>query len=153
MINVEEISKEELLKLKDKYIFHGSPALFDVCKPHKAKCDTGKKENNQFAIYGSSKLTFAILFTFEKLPKSKYKWSANTADDGSCYALLEEGTYIDENAFGYIYCFNKNKFEPTAPGSHQQVCKQQLTPEKIFKVYYKQFTELFQQGANETAGV
>ena len=151
MITAQEISKEELLKLKDKFIFHGSPTLFDICKPHQAKCDTGKKENSQFAIYGSSELTFAILFAFEKQPKSKYKWSANTAKDGSCYAILEEGTYVDEDAFGHIYCFDKTKFEPTAPGSHQQVCKKQLAPAKIYKIYYKQFSELFQQSI--TAGV
>lgn len=143
-IAVKKISKTELLLLKDKYIFHGSHALFDVCKPHQAKCETKRKENEQFAIYGSSSLEFAILFAFEKLPKTKYSWSADVGDDGKPFGLLKEGTYIAEEDFGFIYCFDKAKFKPTTAGSMQYVCKQELAPVAIYKVYYKDFKELFE---------
>lgn len=147
MITPQEISKEELLKLKGKYIFHGSPTLFDVCQPHLANCNTGKKENNQFAIYGSSNLSFSILFAFQKQPKERYSWHTSKERDqnGNFYAILEDGTYINEDAFGYLYCFEKAQFTPTEEGGHQYVCNKPLKPTKIYKIHFKQFSNQFVQ--------
>ena len=143
-IAVKEISKTELLLLKDKYIFHGSHVLFDVCKPHQARCNSKNAENEQFAIYGSSSLEFAILFAFEKLPKTKFSWEASVDDNGQSYGILKDGTYITQEDFGYIYCFDKTNFKPTTEGGVQYVCKTEQKPVAIYKVYYKDFKELFE---------
>ncbi len=143
-IKVKEITKEKLLLLKNRFIFHGSHTLFNVCKPHQARCETKKQENEQFAIYGSSCLEFALLFAFEKLPRNKFSWSADVDDNGQAYGLLKGGTYIAEDDFGYIYCFSKDKFLPTSEGSMQYVCKQEQSPVAVYKVYYKDFTDLFE---------
>lgn len=144
MNNVKEISKLDLLKIKDEYIFHGSPKLFDNCKPHKAKCASHNPLNEQKAIYGTNNIEFAILFAFEKLPSDKYDW-CTVYDGKSYYAELHDKTYIEDNAFGYIYCFNKVEFNPIKDGSVQYVCKHNLNPVLIYKIYYKDFKELFKK--------
>ena len=141
-ILVSKCPKQELLKLKNKYIFHGSHSLFDVCKPQKAKCDTHAKENELNAIYGSDDINFAVLFAFEKLPKEHFSWSANYID-GEWRGVLYDDTYINNNDFGYLYLFDKSNFVPTREGSCQFVCKKALKPIKIIKVFYKDFKERF----------
>lgn len=139
---ISECSKQELKELKDKFIFHGSHHLFDICKPQKAKCDTHAKENELTAIYGSDDINFAVLFAFQKLPKEHYSWSANYVN-GEWRGFLYDDTYIDNNDYGYLYIFNKSDFAPTSKGSSQFVCKKALKPIKIIKVFYKDFKERF----------
>lgn len=141
-MKVEKISKEELEKLSGKYIFHGSQTLFEVAQPHKAKCDTKKKENEQFAIYGSPSFDFSIVFAFPKMPLDKYRWACMNVD-GKFVGVLRDDTYIEEDAVGYIYCFDKKYFAEVEKGSPQYVCKKAIKPEHIFKVEYKDFKEHF----------
>lgn len=141
-MKVEELKKDELLELKGKYIFHGSITLFDEAKPHQARCSTKNPENEQFAVYGSPDLEFAILFAFPKLPEKEYNWSADHTDNGYV-GVLHNKTYIDDNAYGYVYCFDKSKFKPTREGSSQFVCEENIVPEMVVKVWYKDFKELF----------
>lgn len=51
---------------------------------------------------------------------------------------------IDENAQGYLYCFDKRSFTPTEPGSVQCVSKKGLIPEIIYIVDYKMVKHLFE---------
>lgn len=141
-MKAEKMTKEELLKLEGKYIFHGSEKLFDIALPHQAKCDTKKKENEQFAIYGSPDLNFSIVFAFPKSPYKKYRWSCKFVN-GKYVGVLHDDTYIEEDSKGYLYCFDKTKFEPTEKGSAQYVCKKPLKPELILEVAYKDFKENF----------
>lgn len=145
--NIETISKSELLKLKDDYIFHGSPALFEECKPHQSKDSRHIKGNEHFAIYGSNNLSFAILFAFEKLPHTTASWSAQCDEFGNYFASLYEGTYIEESAYGYLYCFDPKYFQPIKKGDCQYICKTSLTPKRIFKIYYKDYQQLFEDTA------
>ena len=142
MINAEILAKEELLKLNGKYIFHGSPVLFNICKPHKAHCGTRSKENEQMAIYGSDDINFAVLFSFKKLHQNRSSWSANYVD-GEWRGILYNGTYIDNDDCGYLYLFDKSNFAPTIEGGSQFVCKKAIKPIKIIKVFYKDFKERF----------
>lgn len=142
MIDVEILSKEELLMLSGKYIFHGSHALFEVCKPHKAQCGTHMAENEQTAIYGSDDLNFSVLFAFEKLPSEHFSWSADFVD-GKWVGKMFGGTYIDDNDYGYLYVFDKAHFTPTNAGGSQFVCKKEIRPLKIIKVFYKDLKDHF----------
>lgn len=141
------ISKEKLVELKGKYIFHGSPILFDICKPHNAKCNSKNPLNEQNAIYGSDNLEFAILFAFAKLPKDKFHWCA-VSDDIGFYAELHGETYIDDNAQGYIYCFDKNNFEQIKENDVQYVCYKELEPLCVHKIFYKDYKNLFKKVQN-----
>ena len=79
-MKAKKITRDELFKLKDKYIFHGSSKLFDKAKPQQAKCVTKNPLNEQLAVYGAKDLRFAIIFAFEKLPKSNFSWAAVNYD-------------------------------------------------------------------------
>lgn len=143
MNSIPTISKDELISLNGKYIFHGSHTLFDVCKPHLAKCESKRPENEHFAIYGSNNLTFALLFAFEKLPKNKLHWTAKHDASGNFYGVLKEGTYIAEDDFGYLYCFDPSYFTPTDNQGFQYICEKEIQPLKVFKVAYKDYNYLF----------
>lgn len=142
-MEVKKITREELFGLENKYLFHGSPVLFIEAKMYKATCDSKNPLNEQTAIYASNNLRFAILFAFEKLPKDNFSWGA-VYKNGAFVGELKNSTYIDENAKGYIYCFDKSKFKETEKGSMQYVCYQNLKPEKIFEVNYKDYKDLFE---------
>lgn len=142
MADVEILTKKELLKLNGKYIFHGSHALFDVCKPHKASCGSHKKENEQNAIYGSDNLTFAALFAFEKQPREHYSWRVDFCD-GKWLGILSDNSFIKDNDFGYLYLFNKSLFVPTEVGGSQFVCKKEALPQRIIKIFYSDFKDQF----------
>lgn len=141
-MEVKKTTREELFKLGDKYIFHGSPILFNKAKPHRSKCDSKNPLNEQNAIYGSDDLRFAIIFAFEKLPKNNYSWAA-VSHNGEYVAELRNGTFIDENARGYVYCFDKTKFLETEKGSAQYVCYEELEPEMILEIEYIDYQDLF----------
>lgn len=141
-MKIEKITRDKLFKLKDKYIFHGSSKLFDKAKPHQAKCDTKNPLNEQVAVYGAKDLRFAIIFAFEKLPKTNFSWAAINYD-GQYVAELKNGTYIDENAKGYLYCFNKTKFKETQKGSNQYVCYEEIEPEIVFEIAYVDYKDFF----------
>lgn len=136
------ISREKLLNLKNTYIYHGSHELFDVCKPQQAHCETHNKENEQFAIYGSDEIRFAILFAFYKLPRENFSWSASFINN-RWTGILYDKTYIDDQDYGYIYCFNKSCFKPTCPGGNQYICMKSLKPKKIYKIFFKDFQDFF----------
>lgn len=142
MGNVYVVSKSKLLEIKNKYIFHGSPTLFSVCKPHKAKCESKNPLNEQNAIYGTNNLEFAILFAFEKLPIDKYDW-CTVYDGNNYYAELHDDTFVDNDACGYIYCFEKEEFHSIKECGVQYVCDHELEPIKIYKIFYKDYKELF----------
>ena len=141
---IEEISKSELLKLKEKYIFHGSSKLFDECLPHQATCSTDNSLNKQNAVYGTSDLRFAILFCFEKLPVDKFDWAV-VSYNGVRVGELYDGTYIEENSYGYLYCFNKNDFAICENKGVQYVCEHSVIPKKVYKVFYKDYKDLFKK--------
>ena len=141
-MEIKNLTKEQIKELQGKYIFHASPILFEVAKPHQAKCYSKKKDNEQFAIYGSPDLNFSIVFAFEKLPKEKFKWSCKYVN-GKFMGVLSDETYIAEDAKGYLYCFNKTHFRETEKGSVQYVSKQELKPELVVEVYYKDFKNNF----------
>ena len=65
-MNIKKLNRNTLKSLEGKYIFHGSPTLFDVCKPNQAKDYNGNSDNEKFAIYGSMELDFSVLFAFDK---------------------------------------------------------------------------------------
>ena len=141
-MEIQKILRKELFNLENKFLFHGSPFLFVEAKVNKAKCDTKNPLNEQTAIYASNSLRFAILFDFEKLPKDNFSWKA-TFKNGDFVGELKNSTYIDENAKGYIYCFDKFKFRETEKGSRQFVCYENLKPETIFEICYKDFKDFF----------
>ena len=141
-MNILKLSRKELKALEGKYIFHGSPILFDVCKPHKATCKTGNLDNEKNAVYGALELDFALVFAFEKLPSDNNHWRV-VHIGGKCVAELDKDTRIAEDAKGYLYCFNKNGFKPTAKGSRQYVCQEAIAPEIIAQVEYKDYQDLF----------
>lgn len=140
--------REDLEKMVGEYIFHGSVNLFDIAKPHKAKCDTKNPKNEQFAIYGSTDLRFAVLFSFPKMPLKNYAWGVRLKE-GKFVGVLNNNTYIEENAKGYIYCFNKKHFKPIEKGSSQYVCKYELCPEYVFEIKYKDFKDCFKKEKTE----
>lgn len=141
-MQVDKIKKEDLFKLEKEYIFHGSPFLFEIGKPHKAKCNTKNPLNEQTAIYGANDLRFAIIFAFEKLPREKFSWAAVNRN-GKYVAELRDDTYIDESSKGYLYCYDKTKFKPTSEGSAQYVCLEELKPVKVFEIEFKDYMDLF----------
>ncbi len=143
-MKVSKITRDELFKLKDKYVFHGSTMLFNKAKPQQAKCDTKNPLNEQVAVYGAKDLRFAIIFAFEKLPKQNFSWAAVNYN-GEYVAELKNGTYIDESAKGFIYCFDKSKFQETQKGSNQYVCYEEIEPEIIFEIEYIDYKDLFLQ--------
>jgi len=65
-MEIEKIPKNKLLLLNKKYVFHGSPNFFDICKPNKANCDTKNPASECFAIHGCEYVEPAILFAFTK---------------------------------------------------------------------------------------
>ena len=141
-MKARKITRDELFKLKDKYIFHGSSKLFDKAKPQRAKCDTKNPLNKQIAVYGAKDLRFAIIFAFEKSPKTNFSWAA-VSYDGQYVAELKNGTYIDDKAKGFLYCFDKSKFQETKKGSNQYVCYDAIDPEEIFEIEYIDYKDLF----------
>lgn len=141
-MKIEKITRDELFKLENDYIFHGSPKLFEIGKPHKAKCDTKNPLNEQTAIYGANDLRFAIIFAFEKLPRERFSWRAVNVN-GEYIAELRDDTYIDENAKGYLYCYDKTKFKPSSEGSAQHICTEELKPLKVVEIEYKDYADLF----------
>lgn len=111
-------------------------------KPQQARCESKNPLNEQNAIYGSNSLRFALLFAFEKLPKNSCSWAVIN-ENGTRFGELRDSTYIDENAKGYIYCYDKSKFQETKHGSSQFVCFHDLAPQRIIEVEYKDYKDLF----------
>ena len=146
-MSIKEFSKDELIKIENQYIFHGSPFMFEMCNPHQAKCDSGNKENTQFAVYGTNDFLEAVLYAFKKSPEKNYSWSAKHNENGY-YAELHGETFIEEDAFGYVYCFDKQRFKPTREGTSQHVCYEQIQPSVVYKVYYKDFKNSFVKESN-----
>lgn len=139
--NIEfiEISREELYKLKNKYIFHGSPKLFDTCLPHQAHCDTKIESHLQFAVYGTSDLQFAICFSLAK--GCGYAWEVFEKNGEYC-AHIKSSVHLPKNKFGYLYCFEKSDFVISCNDSIQFYSKKELTPIKIYKIYYKDYKDI-----------
>ena len=64
---------------------------------------------------------------------------------------MHDDTYIDENAKGYVYCYDKSKFQETEKGSMQFVCYKPLKPEMVVEVYYTDYKELFENVVKEVS--
>ena len=142
LVKVEKIKRDELFKLERDYIFHGSPKLFEIGKPYKAKCNTKNPVNEKNAIYGVNDLRFSIIFAFEKLPRERFSWAA-VNENGKYIAELRDDTYVDDNAKGYLYYYDKSKFKPTSQGSAQHVCMEELKPLMVVEIKYKDYSDLF----------
>ena len=136
------MTKKQLNSLVGEYIFHGSPKLFEICKPHQATCESKNSDNEKNAIYGTNELDFAVVFAFEKLPLNGCHWRVVHVGD-RCIAELDKDTYIDANSKGYLYCFNKNKFKQVSVGSRQYICEEIISPDMVVKLQYKDFKNLF----------
>lgn len=138
--SVTSISREELFKLSNKFIFHGSNKLFDLCIPSQAYCNTGIVENRKYAVYGTSDIRFAICFALSKGIDTS--WEVFEKESSYC-AHIHSKTKFKNNKVGYLYLFDKKDFTNTREESIQFFCNHPVKPVKIYKILYKNYEDLF----------
>ena len=142
-MNIEVLTSAQLCNINKCWLFHGSPTYFDICMPHQANDADGSPETNDFGVYATSKIEYAICFAFKKNRIDgvlSYGYEVCSSNDQTFCEL--SNMQIDPESFGYIYCFDREQFTQI-PNRRQFICKQKAVPQKTFIVYYKDFDYLF----------
>lgn len=130
-----------------KYIFHGHPVLFKNIAPRIPSLNkTGKPEDTQFGIYGSSKINGAIPYSI-KIEVEYDDWEQRAfvhyfvpPEYDYEVAVIYHGE-IDEDSIGYIYVLDASTFKKS--NEYQWISTEPITPIEIIEVVYQEVKEHF----------
>lgn len=128
-----------------KYLFHGSPYIFDVLEPRQS-FDSQNKDNEGHAIFLTSWFINAAAYAFRNRLKDineYYDFSLN--NNGELPAMNFQVENLPDDLYGFIYVFAKT--DDMIKDDHQYTtqyrCYHELCPIDVVKVYYKDFAGYF----------
>lgn len=135
-----------------KYLFHGSPNLFDEVEPRQAHDALGTKYNEDFAVFLTSNFIISTAYAF----KDKIK---EISDNLPCGFEIGYDAYndeifikmndvnVDDDLTGYVYVFPYDETYEHYGRSIQYKCHKPIQPIDVIKVKfsdYKMYYEINQ---------
>lgn len=134
-----------------KYMFHGSSVLLDKLIPRQSHDDGGNKINEDVAIFlfpSFLKVTpFALVNGFNESIKgsdeSNSYFQISKRDNKYPYATIRN-RILNDDAYGYVYVFDKIDKMIKDNGDYQYRCYEELVPIDIVKIYFKEYKKYFE---------
>lgn len=130
------------------YLFHGSPKLLTKLVPKMSHDSDNNRNNMGCAIFMFPSFLKATPYAFKDTIKEnsinlKYNFIIPNNDD---YPLMKmKNVKIDENIYGYIYVFKKDKDMIKDDDSYQYKCYKEKEPIDIVKIYYKDYKKYYKK--------
>ena len=145
MDDFQEYIKQDILN--PKYLFHGTAHVFDKLECRHST-DINNRNNEDNAVFLTSSFYIAAAYAFSRTLKEineDYSFSMN--HDGSFPVMTFEVDNLPDDLCGYIYAFDKDEsmIKDSYKYTTQYRCHHDLTPQKIIKVFYKDFEECFER--------
>ena len=128
-----------------KYLFQGTAHEIEKLELRQST-DSDNKTNEDNAIFLTSSFYTAAAYAFSRHLKEindHYSFSMNNS--GELPAMVFEADNIPHDLSAYIYIFQKSEdmIKDNRQFTTQYRCYHNLTPQKVIKVYYKDFEQFF----------
>ena len=143
MNKLQEYQNQDIFN--PNYLFHGTAHEIEKLECRQS-IDNENKDNEDNAIFLTSSFYTALAYAFSRRLKEinkRYSFSMN--NKGELPAMVFEVDNLPDDLCGYIYIFEKN--DDMIKDNHdittQYRCYHDLVPQKVIKVYYKDFLEYF----------
>ena len=143
--NVEKYLKQDLSN--PKYLFHGTSCELEKLEPRQS-FDYKNKSNEDNAIFLTSWFINAAAYAFRgKLKELNEYYSFSINNDAELPVMIFEVENLPNDLNGYIYVFEKNEemIKDNKKFTTQYRCYKELIPQKVIKVYYKDFENYFER--------
>ena len=134
-----------------KYMFHGSSLLLDKLVPMQSHDDGGNEINVDNAIFlfpSFLKVTpFALVNGLNESVKglvdSNSYFQISKRDNKYPFATIRN-RILNEDAYGYVYVFEKTNRMIKDNGDYQYRCYEELVPIDVVKIYFKDYKKYFE---------
>jgi len=129
-----------------RWLFHGSPRLFDKAIPKQSHDSSGNSVNIAKAVFLFPDFLKATPYAFKDTIKAnsevgcKFEIPSGKAD----YLMIMENVNIDENIVGYIYVFDYDDKIKKDDKTLQYKSYEELIPIDIVPICYKDYKEYYQ---------
>lgn len=137
-----------------KYLFHGSPNLYNELEPQQSHCDSGNEKNIDKAVFMYPLFYKSVPYALKGgfIKKEEYgidSWFETSNRTIEYPYAIVNNREIDMDAFGYIYVFEKNDDMKKDDDSYQYRCHHSLIPIDIIKVSMKDYLDLLEIRNND----
>ena len=128
-----------------KYLFHGTAHEIEKLECRQSY-DNENRDNEDNAVFLTSSFYNAAAYAFSRRLKEineHYSFSMN--NDGELPVMTFEVDNMPDDLYGFIYIFNKDDsmFKDNHQSTTQYRCYHDLIPQKVVKVYYKDYEKFF----------
>lgn len=149
---ISKLSREERLELylsqdinNPRWLFHGSPRLFDKAIPKQSHDSSGNSVNIANAVFLFPDFLKATPYAFKETIKANSEGCIFEIPSGKAdYLMIMENVNIDENIVGYIYVFDYNDKIKKDDKTLQYKSYEELTPIDIVPICYKDYKMYYQ---------
>jgi hypothetical protein len=143
MNELQEYLNQDILN--PNYLFHGTAHELEKLECRKS-IDTINKDNEDNAVFLTSSFYTAAAYAFSRRLKEineHYSFSMN--NNGEIPAMTFEVDNLPDDLHGYVYVFDKSNdmIKDNRDYTTQYRCHHDLIPQKVIKIYYKDFEEYF----------
>ena len=143
MNKLQEYQNQDIFN--PNYLFHGTAHEIEKLECRQST-DNENKDNEDNAIFLTSSFYTAAAYAFSRrLKETNKRYSFSMNNKGELPAMVFEVDNLPDDLCGYIYIFEKN--DDMIKDNHdittQYRCYHDLVPQKVIKVYYKDFLEYF----------
>ena len=144
MLELERYLNQDIFN--PKYLFHGT--AYKVEKLECSKSVDGDKDSINNAVFLSSSFYTSAAYAFSralKMVNKEYSFKMN--NNGELPAMTFEVDEIPEDLCGFVYCFEKDDdmIKDNHEYTTQYRCYHDLIPQKVIKVYYRDFEQYFKR--------
>jgi hypothetical protein len=143
--NIEKYINQDLYN--PNYLFHGTSRELEKLEPRQS-IDKQNKSNEDNAIFLTSWFINAAAYAFRcKLKELNEYYSFSINNDAELPVMTFEVENLPDDLSGYIYVFEKTEemIKDNKKFTTQYRCYNELIPQKIIKVYYKDFEKYFKR--------
>ena len=150
---ISKLSREERLELylsqdinNPRWLFHGSPRLFDKAIPKQSHDSSGNSVNIANAVFLFPDFLKVTPYAFKETIKAnsgigcRFEIPSGKED----YLMIMKNVNIDENIVGYIYVFDYDDKIKKDDKTLQYKSYEELTPIDIVPICYKDYKEYYQ---------
>lgn len=145
MNKLQEYQNQDIFN--PNYLFHGTAHEIEKLECRQS-IDNENKDNEDNAIFLTSSFYTAAAYAFSRRLKEinkRYSFSMN--NKGELPAMVFEVDNLPDDLCGYVYIFDKS--DDIIKDNHQSTtqyrCYHDLVPQKVIKVYYKDFEKYFKR--------
>ena len=129
------------------YLFHGTAHEIEKLECRQS-ADNENRDNEDNAIFLTSSFYTAAAYAFSRRLKEinkRYSFSMN--NKGELPAMVFEVDNLPDDLCGYVYIFDKSDdiIKDNHEFTTQYRCYHDLVPQKVVKVYYKDFEKYFKR--------